>query len=487
VIDTGVARISRYSHRSRLQRLPIEKISQASANQRSGRCGRVGPGIAIRLFSEEDFLARPEFTEPEIQRTNLAAVILQMHALRLGDIEAFPFVEPPDGRYIRDGQRTLRELGALTEEGELTDMGRRLSKLPLDPRLGRILLAGADEHCLEEVAIIASALSVPDPRDRPADKQTQADQKHVPFRDEQSDFLSLLKLWKAFTAKREELSRAKLRGWCKENFLSYLRLTEWHDVHGQVMEVVKGELAMKLNAQPASYESIHRALLAGLLSQVAERREQGEYLGANGAKLAIHPGSGQFKARPAWITSAEQVQTTKVYARTVARIDPRWVEEVGAHLVRRQHYEPHWERRTARAAIYERTTLFGLTLSAGRSVPFEKVDPKAARELFIRHALVQMEYDSRAPKSTASRRLRSSPPRCRFPIRAIVPPTSRPRRTRSTRRSATSSRTSSRCSSSGRRSPTNARSCRARSCAAGARRTSSPICGSASGTTCTAR
>ncbi len=397
VIDTGVARISRYSHRSRLQRLPIEKISQASANQRAGRCGRVGPGIAIRLYSEEDYLARPAFTEPEIQRTNLAAVILQMHALKLGDIEAFPFVEPPDGRYIRDGQRTLRELGALTEEGQLTEMGRRLSRLPLDPRLGRMLLAGADEHCLEEVAIIASALSVPDPRDRPAEKQTQADQKHAPFRDEKSDFISLLNLWRAYEKARADLSRAKLRGWCKDNFLSYLRLSEWHDVHGQVMEVVKGELALRINTRPGQYESIHRALLAGLLSQVAERKEQTEYLGANGVKLNIHPGSGQFKARPAWIVSAEQVQTTKVYARTVARIDPRWVEEVGEHLVRRHHYEPHWERRAARAAVYERVTLFGLTLSAGRSVPFERIDPKAARELFIRHALVRMEYDSRAP------------------------------------------------------------------------------------------
>ena len=312
VIDTGVARISRYSHRSRLQRLPIEKISQASANQRSGRCGRVGPGIAIRLYAEDDFLARPEFTEPEIQRTNLAAVILQMHALKLGDIEAFPFVEPPDGRLVRDGQRTLRELGALTEAGELTDTGRRLAKLPLDPRLGRILLAGAEEKCLDEVAIIASALSVPDPRDRPADKQTQADQKHAPLRDEKSDFLSLLKIWSVWNQQREHLSRAKLRAWCKENFLSYLRLTEWQDVHGQVMEVVKGELALKSSSQPAQFEAIHRALLAGLLSQVAERREQAEYLGANGTKLAIHPGSGQFKARPAWIVSAEQVQTTKV-------------------------------------------------------------------------------------------------------------------------------------------------------------------------------
>ncbi|HEX6637239.1 MAG TPA: ATP-dependent RNA helicase HrpA [Steroidobacteraceae bacterium] len=402
VIDTGVARISRYSHRSRLQRLPIEKISRASANQRSGRCGRVGPGVAIRLYSEEDFLARPEFTEPEIQRTNLAAVILQMHALKLGDIEAFPFVEPPDGRYVRDGQRTLRELGALApdgsaDEGKLTEIGRRLAKLPLDPRLGRILLAGAEEHCLDEVAIIASALSVPDPRDRPADKQTQADQKHAPFKDEQSDFLSLLKLWRAFIEKRADLSRAKLRAWCKENFLSYLRLTEWHDVHSQVMEVVKGELALKLDTRPAEYPAIHRALLVGLLSQVAQRKEQGEYLGANGTRLAIHPGSGQFRARPPWIVSAEQVQTTKVYARTVARIDPHWVEAVGGHLIRRQHYQPHWERRAARAAIYERTTLFGLTLTSGRSIPYEHVDPKAAREMFIRHALVLMEYDSRAP------------------------------------------------------------------------------------------
>jgi ATP-dependent helicase HrpA len=397
VIDPGLARISRYSHRNRLQRLPIEKISQASANQRAGRCGRVGPGVAIRLYSEEDYLARPAFTEPEIQRTNLAAVILTMAALRLGAIEEFPFVEPPDGRYVRDGQRTLREIGALTDDGQLTESGRKLARLPLDPRLGRILLAGAEERCLEEIAIIAAALSVPDPRDRPADKQTQADQKHAPLRDEKSDFLSLLKLWRAWQEQRAQLSRAKLRGWCKENFLSYLRLTEWQDVHGQVMEVVRGELALQVNAQPAEYQAIHRALLAGLLSQVAQRREQGEYLGANGTKLAIHPGSGQFKARPAWIVSAEQVQTSKVYARTVARIEPMWVEQVGAHLVRRQHYEPHWEQRAARAAVYERVTLFGLTLSSGRRVPYEQVDAAAARELFIRHALVRMEYDARAP------------------------------------------------------------------------------------------
>ena len=405
VIDTGVARISRYSHRSRLQRLPIEKISQASANQRSGRCGRVAPGIAIRLYSEQDFLARPEFTEPEIQRTNLAAVILQMHALKLGDIEAFPFVEPPDVRMVRDGHRTLTELNALSDEGRLTDIGRQLARLPLDPRLGRMLLAGVHEHCLEEVAIIASALSVPDPRDRPADKQTQADLKHALWRDEQSDFLSLLKLWRAWIEQKNLLSRAKLRGWCKEHFLSYLRLTEWQDVHGQVMDVVKGELALKLNTQPAQYDAIHRALLAGLLSQVAERKEQGEYLSASGTKVFIHPGSGQFKARPAWIVSAEQVQTTKVYARTIARIETGWVEQVGAHLVKRHHYDPHWERRAARAAVYERTTLFGLTLSSDRRVAYENFDRKAARELFIRHALVLMEYDSRAPFFAHNRKL----------------------------------------------------------------------------------
>src|SRR5262249_33514736 len=211
------------------------------------------------------------------------------------------------------------------------------------------------------------------------------------------DFQSLLKLWAAWSEQRGQLSRAKLRAWCKEHFLSYLRLTEWHDVHGQVMEVIKGELALKSAAQPASYPSIHRALLAGLRSQGAERREQGEYLGANGTRLFIHPGSGQFKSRPTWLMSASQVQTTKVYASTVARIDPKWIEDVGAHLVKQHYYEPHWERRAARAAIYERVTLFGLTVSAGRSVPYEKVDPKAARELFIRHALVLMEYDSRAP------------------------------------------------------------------------------------------
>jgi ATP-dependent helicase HrpA len=397
VIDTGYARISRYSHRSKLQRLPIEKVSRASANQRSGRCGRVGPGIAIRLYSELDFLNRPEFTDPEILRTNLAAVILQMHALKLGDISRFPFVEPPDQRLIRDGLRTLQEVNALDERNQLTELGRKLGKLPVDPKLGRMLLAGADEHCLTEIAIIVAALSVPDPRERPADKAAHADQKHARFKDEQSDFIALLKLWQDFEEKKKHLSRAKQRQYCRDNFLSYVRMTEWHDIHGQIMEVIKGELELKLNQAPGEFGEIHRALLAGLLSNVSLRQEQAEYTGARGAKLFVHPGSFLFKPKPKWIMSAEQVETTKVYARTVAKIDPEWIEQVGAHLVKQQYYDPHWERKAARVAVHERTLLFGLTIQSGRKIPYERVNPVEARELFIRHALVQMDYDSKAP------------------------------------------------------------------------------------------
>ena len=397
VIDTGYARISRYSHRSKLQRLPIEKVSRASANQRSGRCGRVGPGIAIRLYSEQDFGNRPEFTDPEILRTHLAAVILQMHALKLGDISRFPFVEPPDPRLIRDGLRTLQEINALDERNQLTGLGRKLAKLPVDPKLGRMLLAGADEHCLTEIAIIVAALSVPDPRERPVEKAAHADQKHARFKDEQSDFLSLLKLWQDFEAQKQHLSRARLRQYCRDSFLSYVRMTEWHDIHGQIMEVIKGELELRLNQVPGEFAEIHRALLAGLLSNVSLRQEQAEYTGARGPRLFIHPGSFLFKAKPKWIMSAEQVETTKVYARTVAKIEPEWIEQVGAHLVKQQHYDPHWERKAARVAVHERTLLFGLTIQAGRKIPYERVNPVEARAMFIRHALVQMDYDSKAP------------------------------------------------------------------------------------------
>lgn len=397
VIDSGYARISRYSHRSKLQRLPIERISQASANQRSGRCGRLGPGIAIRLYSEEDFSSRDEFTDPEILRTNLAAVMLQMHALRLGEIQRFPFVEPPDIRLIKDGLKTLQELNALDERGVLTPVGKRLSRLPIDPRLGRMLLAAQEEGCLREVAIIVSALSIPDPRERPPDRTPQADQKHARFKDERSDFVALIKLWDDFEEQKKHLSRAKIRGYCRESFLSFVRMREWQETHAQILEVIKGEFEFRLNTTDAEYPALHQALLAGLLSNVCLKQEQSEYAGARGSRLHIHPGSFLFKPKPKWIMSAEQVETTKVYARTVAAIEPEWIERVGAHLVRQQHYDPHWERKAARVAVHERTQLFGLVIQAGRKIPYERVNAVEAREMFIRHALVQMDYDSRAP------------------------------------------------------------------------------------------
>jgi ATP-dependent helicase HrpA len=405
VIDAGHARISRYSHRSKLQRLPIENISQASANQRAGRCGRVGPGICIRLYSEENFLARPEFTEPEILRTNLAAVILQMQALGLGDLAKFPFLEPPDERMIRDGIKTLQEINAIDEKRQLTDIGKKLYKLPVDPRLGRMLLAGSEENSLTEVAIVVSALSLQDPRERPSDKAQAADQKHARFKDENSDFMSYLKLWADFQEQKKHLSNSKLRQYCRENFLSYLRLREWEDIHQQILQVAKGELALRFNMAPSEYGEIHRPLLTGLLAHVSFKQEGSEYLGARGLKCQIWPGSSLFKARPKWIMSAEQVETTKVFARAVAKIEPEWAERCGAHLVKRTYYEPHWEKKAGRAAVFERVTLFSLTLVNGRSVPYENVDPVAARELFIRHALVQMEYDSKAPFFVHNREL----------------------------------------------------------------------------------
>jgi len=397
VIDAGHARLSRYSHRSRLQRLPIENISQASANQRAGRCGRIGPGICIRLYSEADFYRRPEFTDPEILRTNLAAVILQMKALGLGDLADFPFIEPPDERMVRDGVRTLQELNALDDKRRLTDIGKKLAKLPVDPRLGRILLAASEENSLTEVAIIVSALSLQDPRERPSDKAQAADQKHAPFKDEKSDFMSYLKLWNAFQEQKKHLSNSKLRQWCQSQFLSYLRMREWEDIHQQILLVAKGELNLRFNQAESEYGEIHRPLLTGLLSNVSQKQEGSEYLGARGMKCQIWPGSALFKPRPKWILSAEQVETTKVYARTVSAIEPEWIERCGAHILKRHHYEPHWEKKAGRAAIFERLTLFNLTILSGRRVPLENVDPVMARDLFIRHALVLMEYDSKAP------------------------------------------------------------------------------------------
>ncbi len=405
VIDSGHARISRYSHKSKIQRLPIERISQASANQRAGRCGRVAEGICIRLYSKEDYLARPEFTEPEILRTNLWSVILQMAALKLGDIEDFPFVEPPEDKMIRDGKNALFEVDALDKQGQLTDTGKQLAKIPTDPKLARMLLAASELNSLNEVSIIVSALSIQDPREKPADKMPQAEAKHAQFKAEDSDFLSLLNVWNSFEEQKKHLSNSKLRKYCQENFLSYIRMREWHDIHAQIMLVAKGDLKLKLNGNPANYEQIHCALLPGLLSNIGFRHEQYEYLGARGLKFFIFPGSGQHKVRPKWIMAAEQVETSKVYARTVAKIEPQWIEACAQHLVKRNYYDPHWEKNAGRSGVFERTLLYGLTLQAKRKVPYENVDPKAARELFIGHGLVNQDYHSNAPFFKANEKL----------------------------------------------------------------------------------
>ncbi len=397
VIDTGHARISRYSHKSKIQRLPIERISQSSANQRAGRCGRVAEGICIRLYSHDDYLARPEFTEPEIMRTNLSAVILQMIALNLGDIEAFPFIEPPDDKMIRDGKNVLHEVNALDKSGQLTEVGKQLAKLPTDPKLARMLLAAGEEHCLMEVAIIVSVLSVQDPREKPADKMAQADAKHAAFRHPESDFLTMLNIWNTFEQQKKHLSNNKLRKYCTDNFLSYIRMREWFDIHAQIMQVIKSDLKLHPNTEDAGYEKIHRALLTGLLSNIGFRHEQYEYLGARGLKFFIFPGSGLHKLKPKWIMAAEQVETSKVYARNVARIEPEWIEHCAGHLVKHNYYDPHWEKKSARCMVSARTLLYGLTLQAGRKIPYDHVDPKSAREIFIRSALVDHEYHSNAP------------------------------------------------------------------------------------------
>jgi len=405
VIDTGHARISRYSHRSKIQRLPIERVSQSSANQRAGRCGRVAEGICIRLYSREDYEARPQFTEPEIMRTNLSAVILQMISLKLGDIEDFPFLEPPDEKMIRDGKTVLQEVNALDKSGQITEVGKQLAKFPTDPKLARMLVAADKNKCLTEVAIIVSALSIQDPREKPADKMAQAEAKHAAFRHEESDFLSILNIWNTFEEQKKHLSNSKLRKYCTSNFLSYLRMREWFDIHAQIMQVVKGDLKMQPNTEPANFEQIHKALLPGLLSNIGFRHEQYEYLGARGLKFFIFPGSGQHKAKPKWIMAAEQVETSKVYARNVAKIEPEWIEECAQHLIKSNYYDPHWEKKAGRAAIYERTLLYGLTLQNGRKIPYERVDPKGARELFIQSALVNHEYHSNAPFYVANQKL----------------------------------------------------------------------------------
>ena len=446
VIDSGTARISRYSYRAKVQRLPIEAVSQASANQRKGRCGRVEPGICIRLYSEEDFLSRPEFTDPEILRTNLAAVILQMLHLRLGDIQDFPFIEPPDGKAISDGFNLLQELSAVNRENQLTPLGRQLARLPIDPRLGRMLLEAAQQGSLAEVLIVASALSVQDVRERPADRQQQADQAHAQWKDPDSDFAALINLWRGFEEKRQELGSNPLRTWCRKNFLNYLRLREWRDAHRQLTLIAR---ELKLGASKASeaavpspakgrkaaeqitpttdtkvnvvlrqqaeaseaaqkakgYAAVHKAILSGLLSQIGHKTEEGDFLGARQRRFWVHPSSVIGRKKPNWIMAAELVETTKLFARMVAKIEPEWIEPLAGHLIKKNHFEPHWEKKRGQVVAYEQITLYGLIVVGKRPVHYGPIDPQAARELFIREGLVRGEITSRARALSANREL----------------------------------------------------------------------------------
>ncbi len=396
VIDSGFARISRYSHRSKVQRLPVERVSQASADQRKGRCGRVAAGVCIRIYSEEDFASRAVFTEPEIQRTNLASVILQMKLLGFGEIDSFPFIDPPDHRLIKDGYRVLEEIGAVDGERRVTRIGQQLARLPVDPRIGRMLLAAAHSHCLREVMVIAAALGVQDPRDRPLEKQQQADQAHAQYRDERSDFLAYLNLWEVMEGQRRHLSKHKFRQWCRSEFLSWVRIQEWHDIHTQLRTQLH-DMGFKESDKEAGYEAIHRAVLSGLLSHIGLRSKERDYLGARNSRFHIYPGSGLFKRQPKWVMAAELVETSKLYARTAAEIDPRWAELAAGHLVKRSYSEPHWEKKRGQVAGYEKVTLFGLVLISRRKINFSPIDPVVAREIFIRSALVDGDFHTRAP------------------------------------------------------------------------------------------
>ncbi|NYH53934.1 ATP-dependent helicase HrpA [Nocardiopsis arvandica] len=403
VIDPGTARISRYSHRTKVQRLPIEAVSQASANQRKGRCGRVSEGICIRLYSEEDFLSRPEYTDPEILRTNLASVILQMASLGLGDVAAFPFVDGPDHRQIKDGVNLLEELGALHPDASgakrrLTRTGRRLAQLPVDPRLGRMVLEAHERDCLGEVLVITAALSIQDPRERPADKQQQAQQSHARFADKESDFLAFLNLWNHLREKQRELSGNQFRRLCREEYLNYLRVREWQDIHSQLRQVLR---SMDIDVprpreEAADPRGVHMSLLAGLLSHVGLKDpEKHEYLGGRGARFAIFPGSALFKKQPRFVMAAELVETSKLWGRMVAKIEPEWAEELAGDIVKRHYSEPHWERKRGAVMAFERVTLYGVPIVVQRKVSYGRIDPELSRELFIRRALVEGDWETR--------------------------------------------------------------------------------------------
>lgn len=410
VVDTGTARISRYSQRTKVQRLPIEPVSRASAQQRAGRCGRVAPGICVRLYTEEDFEARPEFTEPEIQRTSLASVILQMTALGLGDVARFPFVDPPDARQVADGVRLLEELGAFSvdEQGSgrhrgrgrrLTNTGRTLARLPLDPRLARMVVEAGKLGCTREVLVVVAALSIQDPRERPADKEAQADQSHARFKDDRSDFASLLTLWTYLKEQQKALSHSAFRRMCKNEYLHYLRIREWQDLHAQLRHAcrsvrIDADRATAASDEHPDWDTVHRALISGLLSHVGVRDQvKREYLGARGARFGISPGSTLFRKQPEFVMSAELVETSRLWARVNARIEPEWAEEAGAHVVSRHVSEPRWSKKSGAAVATERVTLYGVPLVTDRTIQYDRIDPEAARDIFLRSALVEGDWD----------------------------------------------------------------------------------------------
>jgi ATP-dependent helicase HrpA len=411
VIDTGTARVKRYSFRSKVEQLMVEPISQAAANQRAGRCGRVADGICIRLYDQKDFEGRPRFTDPEILRSSLAGVILRMKSLRLGDVSRFPFLEAPSPRAIADGYQLLNELGAVDDANELTPMGGELARLPLDPRVGRMILEARSRGALEEVLVIASALSVQDVRDRPMEAQQQADQAHSKFDDEKSEFSGYLRLWKWIADARgghgdtHKLSNRQYEQLLRQNFINIRRVREWRDIHSQLLTVVT-EHKWRINSEPAGYEPLHLSMLAGLLGNVGWKLEDDEaYLGARGIKFYKHPGAHLKKKPGRWIVAAELVETTRLFGRGVANIEPQWLEQVAGHLLKKQLLDPHWEKKGAQVSALERATLYGLVVYSGRRVDFTKVDPVAAREIFIREALVGGQWESKFPFLTANRKL----------------------------------------------------------------------------------
>ncbi|HSC61999.1 MAG TPA: ATP-dependent RNA helicase HrpA, partial [Caldimonas sp.] len=410
VIDAGTARIKRYSFRSKVEQLPIEPISQAAANQRAGRCGRVADGICIRLYDEADFLARPKFTDPEIVRSSLAGVILRMQSLNLGSVEDFPFLEAPPRRAIADGYQLLNELGATDGQNALTTIGRELARLPLDPRIGRMILEARHREALREVLVVASALSVQDVRDRPLEHQQAADQAHAKFDDEKSEFLGTLKLWTWLEHSRgghgeHRLSSRKHEQLLRDNFISPRRVREWRDIHAQLQSVVT-EHGWRVNASEPTYEQLHQSMLAGLLGNIGVKSDEDEsYLGARGIRFWRHPGARLAKKPGRWIVAAELVETTRLYARGIAAIDPRWLPAIAGHLIKTQLLEPHWEKKAAQVIALERATLYGIVVYANKRVDFATVDPAAAREIFIREALVAGEWETKLPFAAANRKL----------------------------------------------------------------------------------